>query len=191
MVRRSIFVSAGLLCFIFCNSKTPTQSPGPSPGPITVEQLKIPDFAVPGWSQSAQNGDTFAFYPIESLYGDVPGEMDGGAIPYDSLGCKEVAYQKLTGPAPMLYASYAMDFVTSDKAAAMFDHSKASAASPAVAVPDFDTSAAFATEGFSSVEVYAHLNRFYFEITLIGVTDSAAALDAARDFLTIYKGKIK
>ena len=139
---------------------------------------------------SSVNADTFCTYPIDSFYNNAPGSIDGGAIPYDSAGCKEIAYQTLTGPGSEIYSSYAMDFVTVTKASAMFGISKSSQSS-FTAVPGFDSSAAFAQSLTNGVKAYAHFNKFYIEITLIGFTDNSTALSTAGEFLGIFKGKIQ
>jgi hypothetical protein len=192
MLKKSLIASMGVCCavLLYCGNKKPTEAPSPQPSATTVGQLKIADGEVAGWAKSVANSDTFAAYPIDSLYCCQPGSNDGGAVPYDSGGCKELAYQKLTGPDQMQYASFAMDFVTIEKASAMFEKLKAVRV-PNVAIPGFATATAFATTGFYTVSVYAHFNKFYFEIVLIGVTDTTVGLTAAKDFLTIFKGKIQ
>jgi hypothetical protein len=183
----SVIISLGSICFLLCTPKSPT---APAPSKTTVDQLEISDAAVSGWAKSTANADTFCTYPIDSFYCCAPGSVDGGAVPYDSSGCKEIAYQTLTGPSPMIYTSYAMDFVTIAKASAMFGISKSSQI-PNVAIPGFDISIAFAKSITNGVIVYAHFNKFYIEITLLGYTDDAAALDPASKFLGVFKEKIK
>jgi hypothetical protein len=181
----SVIISLGSICFLLCTSKAPTE---PAPSNTTVGQLEISDTAVSGWAKSTANGDTFCTYPIDLFYNGPPGSIDGGAVPYDSIGCKEIAYQTLTGPSPMISSSYAMDFVTIAKASAMFGYKKFSQI-PTVAVPGFDISTAFAKSLTNGAMVYAHFNKFYIEITLLG--DSATALASAGEFLNVFKEKIK
>jgi len=83
-----------------------------------------------------------------------------------------------------------MDFATLAKASAMFEYKKFSQV-PAVAVPGFDISTAFAKSLTDGAVVYAHFNKFYIEITLLGAADSAAVLTSAGEFLGVFKGKIK
>jgi hypothetical protein len=183
----SVIISLGSICFLLCTSKTPT---GPAPSKTTVGQFEISDTAIAGWAKSTANGDTFCTYPIDSFYNGPPGSIDGGAIPYDSIGCKEIAYQTLTGPSQVISSSYAMDFVTIAKASAMFEYKKFSQI-PNLAVPGFDLSTAFAKSLTNGATVYAHFNKFFIEITLLGYTDATAALDPASTFLGVFKEKIK
>jgi hypothetical protein len=189
MTKKYLSVLIGLVsvCFLLCTSKEPTE---PAPSNTTVGQLEISDTAVSGWAKSTANGDTFCTYPIESFYNGPPGSIDGGAVPYDSIGCKEIAYQTLTGPSPMISSSYAMDFVTVAKATNMFGILKSSQI-PNLAVPGFDISTAFGKSLTDGAMVYAHFNKFYMEITLVGFTDKSTALATASEFLGVFKGKIK
>lgn len=169
-----------------CNS---SMQPQPQT-PTTIIELKITNSEIPGWSASAANSDTFCVYPIDSLKCCYPGSVDGGATPYETAGCKEVAYQTLTGPSEMIYSSHSMDFVTTSKATSMFTSMK-SLKSPVISITGFDTSIAFASKALQSFTVYAHFNKYYFEFYILGVTDDAAGLDAAAHFLTLYKSRIK
>jgi hypothetical protein len=175
------------VCFVLCTSKAPTE---PVPSKTTVDQLEISDSDISGWAKSTANGDTFCTYPIDSFYNGPPGNIDGGAVPYDSIGCKEIAYQTITGPSTMLCFSYAMDFITVSKASAMFGYEKFSQI-PNVSIPNYTISNAFAKSIINGVMVYAHFNKFYIEIKLIGFTDNTAALTSAGEFLDVFKGKIK
>jgi hypothetical protein len=183
----SVLITLVLVFFVVCTSKSPT---APAASKTTVGQLEISDTSVSGWAKSTANGDTFCTYPIDSFYNGPPGSIDGGAIPYDSIGCKEIAYQTLTGPGPMISSSYAMDFATIAKASAMFEYKKFSQI-PNLAVPGFDLSTAFAKSLTNGATVYTHFNKFFIEITLLGYTDDAAALDPASKFLDVFKEKIK
>jgi len=83
-----------------------------------------------------------------------------------------------------------MDFATLAKASGMFGQKKSSQ-SPIVAVPGFDISTAFAMPLINGAMIYAHFNKFYIEITLLGSADSAAVLTSAGEFLGVFKEKIK
>jgi hypothetical protein len=191
-IKESILLIVTLcVCLFVCNSPSPTE---PVPSKTTVGQLQIAIAEVPGWIQSADNSDTFCTYPIAGMYNDMPGNIDGGATLYDSMGCKELAYQALTGPLagpnPEVCSSYAMDFVTVAKASAMFNYEK-SHTSSRVNIPSFDNSTAFAKPINSGVKAFARFNKFYIEVTLGGFADSAAALTTASQFLGVFKDKIK
>jgi hypothetical protein len=167
---------------------TSTQQPPDTS--TTLAEQKISDSDITGWSTSAANADTFCVYPIDSFYCCAPGSADGGATPYDSAGCKEVAYQTLTGPSEMIFSSHSMDFLTAGKADSMFTLMK-SWKSPVISINGFDTSTAFATKALQSLTVYAHFNKYYLEFYILGVTDEAAGFDAATKFLNVYKNRIK
>ena len=185
----------GLLAVLFtfhiaCKSTNPTQSANDqAPTKTTLAELKIANTDMAGWADSASNGDTFCIYPGDSLYCCGPGSMDGGAVPYDSIGCKEVAFQTLTGPQQMAYAVHIMDFTTSATSTAMYAYIK-NRKSSTLTIAGFDTSTAAGTEAINSISVIAHVNKYYFDLAFIGVTDNAAALDAAAKFLTTYKNRI-
>jgi hypothetical protein len=189
MIKKYLSVSIGLVtvCLLLCTSKSPTE---PSPSKTTVDQLEISDSTIAGWSHSSANGDTFCTYPIDSFYCCAPGNVDGGAVPYDSAGCAVIAYQTLTGPNQEISSSYAMDFLTVAKASAMFGKSKSSEASER-AISGFDVSTAFADTVINGIKAFAHFNKFYVEITLLGFTDNATALACASEFLSVLKGKIQ
>jgi hypothetical protein len=190
MTKKGLSVLIGLVavCLVLCATKPPT---APAPSKTTVDRLEISDSEVAGWAKSSLNGDTFCTYPIDSLYCCVPGSGDGYAIPYDSAGCKEIAYQTLTGPSSEIYSSHAMDFLSVAKASAMFGILKSMKA-PNTAIPGFDISTAFADTIINDgLMVYAYFNKFYLEITLVGFTDKSTALATASEFLGVFKGKIK
>ena len=179
---------------ISCSSST-QQAPDTSSKHLpdtstTLLELKISDSDIPGWSTSAANADTFCIYPVDSFYCCAPGSVDGGATPYDSAGCNEVAYQTLTGPSEMIFSSHTMDFLTAGKATSMFTLMK-SLKSPVISIAGFDTSAAFATKALQSFTIYAHFNKYYFEFYILGVTDENAGLNTAIQFLNVYKNRIK
>jgi hypothetical protein len=153
-------------------------------------QFKIADNEVSGWVLSAASGDTFCTYPKELLYANAPGSIDGGAVIYDSLGLKQVAYQTLTGPGSAVYTSYTMDFGTDQKALAMFRELQSRNADR-IGVAPFDTSMAFSKSVYSGLQAYAHFNEFFMQITLLGLANDSASLSAAGAFLTILKSKIK
>ena len=180
----SVLITLVLVFFVVCTSKSPT---APAASKTTVDQLEISDSAVSGWAKSSANADTFCTFPIDSFYSGDFG-VDGKAIPYDSGGCKEIAYQTLTGPNSTVFRSYAMDFLTVSKASAMFGILK-SMQVPNTAIPGFDISTAFVKSSISGATVYAHFNKFYIEITLVG--DSTTALASAGDFLGVFKEEIK
>ena len=186
-------IAAAFLCatLSLCNSKGPTQSNGDLvPTTTKIDEMKISAADVPGWAASAINQDTFCEYPGDSLYCCAPGSIDGGAVPYDSIGCVQVAFQSLTGPDPMLYSSHSMDFATSAKAKTMFDYIKRRLPSQ-VALSGFDTAVAVAGVGMQAVQVLAHFNKYYFELAFVGVVDTPACLQSAVRFLTVFKNRIK
>ncbi len=186
-VAYSLLVCGPLLPSLLCSP----QSPAPVPiSPTAVGELMIDSAEVPGWAPSSANGDTFCSYPIDSFYSKEPGAIDGGAVVYDSVGCKQIAFQMLTGPDPEIYSSHAMDFATPAKALAMFDYSR-SLWDSLLSVPTFDGSTAVARTVMNGVVAYAHFNKFYFEITLLGFTDRPAALSTAGTFLNAFERKIK
>jgi hypothetical protein len=147
--------------------------------------MQIADNELSGWTQAA-GFDTFYTMPIDTLNRLI----DGPEQTYKDYGCKEIAYQTLTGPDPKVFSSFAMDFVTVSKAAAMFNYKKLQVG-PGKNISSFDDATAFATTVENGVTAYAHFNKFYLEMKLEGFADTVEVLAVAGQFLNAFKAKIK
>src|SRR5664279_1606882 len=103
-----IIMSMAIFCTVHlsCNSTQPTQPPLELPTKTTLSEMKISEADMPSWADSVSNQDTFCIYSIDSLYAGGWRSINGGAVPYDSIGCKRVAFQSLTDLQQMAYSVY-------------------------------------------------------------------------------------
>ena len=170
-------------------------------GPLSAadfgKKYKFSDNEVPGRTQtpvSDTDQNPYVFYATDPFPGWVDGDpgscaevpMDGGDV-YTPNGCRVAMFQDLVGPNSATNRAIAMDFVTADKATAMFTYMQQNGYSTSIA--GYDGSTALGSSTLGGINVTAHFKASYFEVWLSGFADTTSAGAAAKLFLDVFKSK--
>jgi hypothetical protein len=150
-----------------------------------VSRPAMPDFRIavsehPGWIERQ-----VAEYDTSSLY-DI---INGGAPPYIARGLVKGIYQRLEHAEGERAAElFVMEFGSARNASDIFNDKRPDS-SETVVVGGYPDSVVVASRHLSGVNAYAHFGWFYFELTLSGYTDEAAAVEQAHTFLSEFEEK--
>lgn len=155
----------------------------PDETPTFGQRYKFADNEIAGWKQKVGTSAYSVWTPA-----NLTDKIDGGAPIYVERGFRTAMYQDLVGPDPSLCTVVAMDFGTEAQAKTMATFQK-QATNAEVAIPQYDSSVAMASEGITGITVFAYFKSSYFELQLDGYSDPASAASAAQKFLEVLKRK--
>lgn len=132
-----------------------------------------------GWRELS-NG----FHPFDTtrLY-DL---IDGGAVLYIQHGLLHGIYHRMQQEDGRRYDALVMEFVTPEKASAMYREQKKLTGSD-LQVGTFDTTEVCASDVLSGICIYGYFASVYFELTLTGYKDLSMAKKEAVRFVGIFK----
>ena len=157
--------------------------------PLTAAQFgakyKFSATDLAGWAPADPATDPTA-YDVYNGGDELVARLDGGDM-YTPNGCRVAMFQDLVGPNSATNRAIAMDFVTADKATAMFTYMQQNGYSTSIA--GYDGSTALGSSTLGGINVTAHFKASYFEVWLSGFADTTSAGAAAKLFLDVFKSK--
>ncbi|MGA3051658.1 MAG: hypothetical protein ABSE00_07050 [Chitinispirillaceae bacterium] len=170
------FVAVGGICLCSCNLKA-TQAPGG----VTLQNFKLFNTSISGWSENMNPSDSFYIYNNQGL----EGLLDGGAEIYINGGSIETLVQDMGGPNSEQVIDYVVQFNDSAQAATVYSEWLTST-TPIDSIPGFSKNVAFGTYALSG-NVYAHLGKYMFWMETNGFQNQTLAFQTASQFLGLFE----
>jgi hypothetical protein len=178
--RLALFTGAILILFS-CNSDSPVSAVPPTNQPL--KDFVLTSNAVPGWTAPDSN---VAYFDSLNLFNLI----DGGSVPYIQGGLDTGVRQSLKHDSTLFGTVMAMDFVTAQKAAAIFGF-EAQDNNATAQLAGFTKSDALCYVFYGGVIAFAHFGKYYFNVKLSGYSDSASSVNDAARFVMEYKSRVK
>jgi len=187
MLQKSIvvlFITAGLFLFVCNLSTNKTNNTGKA---TNVSQLFPTETDISGWKKNTTYG--YTTWSAATLNDDI----DGGSDKYTNRGMIECGDIAMLGPngEEIKHQSLIMDFGLDSNAAVMFNYKKDEFSTEEVDITGYDNTVAFAHPGVGGVTAFAHFKKFYLELKFEGFSDQNLAIQAAIQFLGLFKSKIE
>ena len=145
---------------------------------VSVDKFRIHN-QITGWTEDKGSYQSFGPKELFDL-------LDGGAPEYIDNGMKEGFFQRLKGPDSATIELYAEDF-GSDKNAKKMVAVKQSNSSDAPAAAVSDSSTFILREVIGGFWACGSAGRYYFELTLMGIKDSAKAKAEIKKYFDFYR----
>ena len=179
MRKTKYWILAGMSIFLLAvGCKLVTDDEGSDLG---IRSFKLAANEVSGWTETS-----YFEYNVSNC-SDNAG-LNGGAAKYVEKGLVEGIKQRLM-KSDYNADIFIMDFGNSSNATDMFDNMSAGI-DPKQPVGDFGMAIAVLDEHLSGVNVYAHFNKYFFEIHFTGYSNKADAKTTAASFIELYENKV-
>jgi hypothetical protein len=176
----SLILFAGLITFFSCKVVTDKSAQK------SLSDLCFSSGTITGWNTAADN--SCQMNGTVELYNDI----DGGAPTYIDHGFIQYIKQDLSGSAGKTASVRVMDFGTADKAKVMYEDILTSTKiNDELPAPGYDRTVAVMSAAIGTFSVYAHFDRFYFELIFSEMDGTADANNNAGQFLKTYQAKLK
>jgi hypothetical protein len=147
---------------------------------VSLEIFRIQS-QVPHWTQDIKSYQHFDSKGLFSL-------LDGGAPEYIDNGMKQGFFQRLLGPDSATVELYAEDF-GSDKNAKKMMAVKLSGYSGDSPSAISDSSGIIVREVIGGCWACGAIGRFYFELTLMGIKDTAKAKGEIKSYFNFFRAQ--
>jgi hypothetical protein len=115
--------------------------------------------------------------------------IDGGYNDYTDNGMIEGIQEVMNSSDGHGNRIWVMDFGTADKATTMYQFEQTRLTGRTAALQEYADSIAIAKVNLSSITVYAHFNRFYFQLAMSNYSPATLATGDADLFLEFYQAK--
>jgi hypothetical protein len=149
----------------------------PNDSGVTVEDLRLTN-AVSGWIDQAS---MYKAFDVQGYYN----LTNGKAVDFDQAGMQKGIVQQLQKTGKVSDVTV-IDMSTDVKAADIYNFFKLKNTSSFV-ISTYPDSVAFAIYSGGGITVFAHFNKFYFELAFSGYTDPEVAKGDAALFLSTYE----
>lgn len=187
MVRKGmaiLFATTGLLLFVCNLSTNKTNNSGKA---TNVSQLFPTETDISGWKKNTTDG--YSTWSAANFVND----MDGGFEKYTDRGMIECGDISMDGPngTHILHKSFIMDYGLDSTALAMYNYQKDYYSNGSLDITGYDKTVAFAYPVIGGVTAFAHFKKFYFELQFANFSDQTLSIQAAAQFLGMFKSKIE